>query len=203
MKSVTKFALIAATLASTPLALAHEAGDWFVRGGIANVMPQESSDKVSGNELKLNSDMQIGITGTYMYTDNIGFELLAATPFTHEVKLGGNKVAEVSHLPPSFMAQYYFGQPDSQFRPYLGAGLNYTVFFDEKGYGSLNGTKVSVDDSFGLALQAGVDFKIDQNWFANVSIWKIDIGTTVDTAVGKIDLDVDPLAAMASIGYSF
>lgn len=205
MKSVTKYALLSAALVSSPFALAHEAGDMFVRGGLIDVMPNESSDEVPGTglELKVDDDIQIGLTATYMYTDNIGFELLAATPFTHEVTLGGSKVAEVSHLPPSLMAQYYFGQSDTAVRPYVGAGINYTVFFDEKTFGALDGTEVSLDNSFGLAVQAGVDYSINKNWFANASVWYMDINTTVDTALGPVDLDIDPLAFMASVGYTF
>lgn len=209
MKSVTKFALLTAAIVSTPFAMAHEAGDMFVRGGLINVMPNESSNDVLGlGELKVDDNLQIGLTATYMYTDNIGFELLAATPFTHDVNLGGGKIGEVSHLPPSLMAQYYFGQADSDVRPYVGAGLNYTVFFDEKSSLDLdaNGANDSLDldDSFGVAFQAGVDYNIAENLFLNASIWYMDIATDVKVNGAKVaDLDIDPVSVMASIGYTF
>ena len=208
MKSVTKFALLSAALVSAPLAMAHEAGDMFIRGGLVNVMPSVNDNTGAGLDLDVDNNLQVGVTATYMYTDNIGVELLAATPFTHDITAGGTKVGETSHLPPSLMAQYYFGTASSDARPYLGAGLNYTVFFDEKLSTDLdqNGQTdtLSLDDSFGLALQAGVDYNISENLFVNASIWYMDINTDVTVnGAATGDLDIDPVSVMASIGYTF
>ena len=202
MKSVTKFALLSAAIVSAPFAMAHEAGDMFVRGGLINVMPDESS---TGLDLGVGNDLQIGLTATYMYSDNVGIELLAATPFTHDVTLAGaGKIGEVSHLPPSLMAQYYFGNAESTVRPYVGAGLNYTVFFDEETTGAIAGTDLDLDNSFGLALQAGVDYNISKNLFVNASLWYMDISTDVKLdGVKSAELDIDPLGFMASVGYTF
>lgn len=201
MKALLPVALVSALCSSA--VMAHEAGDVFVRAGFATVMPNESSDKYQGNELEIDKDTQIGLTLTYMVTDQFGVEVLAATPFTHSVTLGGSEVAEVSHLPPSVMAQYYFGQANSKVRPYVGAGLNYTIFFDEEGKGALANTDVSLDNSFGLAAQVGVDVVVADNWFANASLWYMDINTDVHTAVGTLETDIDPLTFMASVGYTF
>ena len=203
MKALLPVALVSALCSS--VALAHDAGDIFVRGGLAAVMPNESSDDVaSSGELELDNDTQLGLTLTYMLTDQFGVELLAATPFTHKVSTKGlGEVAEVSHLPPSIMAQYYFGQANSQIRPYIGAGLNYTVFFDEKGKGELAGTDVSLDNSFGLAAQVGVDVNFAENWFANASLWYMDINTDVHTTAGTFNADIDPITFMAGVGYTF
>ncbi|WP_111639384.1 OmpW family outer membrane protein [Marinomonas shanghaiensis] len=204
MKAILPLALVSALCSS--VALAHNAGDVFVRGGLAVVMPNESSDDVANSgELELDSDTQVGVTVTYMLTEQFGVELLAATPFTHKVSTKGlGEVAEVSHLPPSIMAQYYFGQANSQIRPYVGAGLNYTVFFDEKGKGSvLGGTDVSLDNSLGFAAQVGVDVNFAENWFANASLWYMDINTDVHTIAGTFDTDIDPITFMASVGYTF
>lgn len=203
MKSVTKIALLSAAIISAPLAMAHEAGDMFVRGGLINVMPHE--DDGTGLGLSVGNDLQIGLTATYMYTDNIGMELLAATPFTHDVNLAGaGKIGEASHLPPSLMVQYYFGQADSAVRPYVGAGLNYTVFFDEQTEGALTGVDLELDDSFGFAAQAGVDYNITNNLFINASVWYMDISTDVNLdGVNAGKLDIDPVSVMASVGYTF
>ncbi|MEZ6931823.1 OmpW family outer membrane protein [Aeromonas sp. S16(2024)] len=190
--------LIAAAFAS-PAAMAHQAGDILVRGGLAFVSPQTSSDDV----LDIDSNMQLGLTLSYMLTDNWGVELLAATPFSHSVKLGGAEVAKVKHLPPTLMAQYYFGDANSKVRPYVGAGINYTTFFDEEGRGALAGTDVSVDSSWGLAGQVGLDMAINDRWFVNASAWLIDIDTDVHTAVGTINTSIDPVAFMFGVGYRF
>lgn len=196
--------LIAAALVS-PVAMAHQAGDILVRGGLAFVSPQTSSDDVLGTgELDIDSNMQLGLTLSYMLTDNWGVELLAATPFSHSVSTPGlGEVAKVKHLPPTLMAQYYFGDANSKVRPYVGAGINYTVFFDEEGRGALAGTDVSVDSSWGLAGQVGLDMAINDRWFVNASAWLIDIDTDVHTAVGTINTSIDPVAFMLGVGYRF
>ncbi|MFM4862834.1 outer membrane beta-barrel protein [Aeromonas media] len=196
--------LIAAAFAS-PTVLAHQAGDILVRGGLAFVSPQTSSDDVLGTgELDIDSNMQLGLTLSYMLTDNWGVELLAATPFSHSVSTPGlGEVAKVKHLPPTLMAQYYFGDANSKVRPYVGAGINYTTFFDEEGRGALAGTDVSVDSSWGLAGQVGLDMAINDRWFVNASAWLIDIDTDVHTAVGTINTSIDPVAFMFGVGYRF
>mgnify|MGYP006378233747 FL=1 len=196
--------LIAAAFAS-PAVLAHQAGDILVRGGLAFVSPQTSSDDVLGTgELDIDSNPQLGLTLSYMLTDNWGVELLAATPFSHSVSTPGlGEVAKVKHLPPTLMAQYYFGDANSKVRPYVGAGINYTTFFDEEGRGALAGTDVSVDSSWGLAGQVGLDMAINDRWFVNASAWLIDIDTDVHTAVGTINTSIDPVAFMFGVGYRF
>ncbi|MGL6531368.1 OmpW family outer membrane protein [Aeromonas hydrophila] len=196
--------MIAAALAS-PVAMAHQAGDILVRGGLAFVSPQTSSDNVLGTgELEIDSNMQLGLTLSYLITDNWGVELLAATPFSHSVSTAGlGEVAKVKHLPPTLMAQYYFGDANSKVRPYIGAGINYTTFFDEQGRGALNGTDVSVDSSWGMAGQVGLDMAINDRWFVNASAWIMDIDTDVHTAVGTINTSIDPMAFMFGVGYRF
>ena len=196
--------MIAAALAS-PVAMAHQAGDILVRGGLAFVSPQTSSDDVLGTgELEIDSNMQLGLTLSYLITDNWGVELLAATPFSHSVSTAGlAEVAKVKHLPPTLMAQYYFGDAKSKVRPYIGAGVNYTTFFDEEGRGALAGTDVSVDSSWGMAGQVGLDMAINDRWFVNASAWIMDIDTDVHTAVGTIKTSIDPMAFMFGVGYRF
>ncbi|HHO0838077.1 TPA: OmpW family outer membrane protein, partial [Aeromonas hydrophila] len=196
--------MIAAALAS-PVAMAHQAGDILVRGGLAFVSPQTSSDNVLGTgELEIDSNMQLGLTLSYLITDNWGVELLAATPFSHSVSTAGlGEVAKVKHLPPTLMAQYYFGDANSKVRPYIGAGINYTTFFDEQGRGALDGTDVSVDSSWGMAGQVGLDMAINDRWFVNASAWIMDIDTDVHTAVGTINTSIDPMAFMFGVGYRF
>ncbi|HDU8493221.1 OmpW family outer membrane protein [Aeromonas hydrophila] len=196
--------MIAAALAS-PVAMAHQAGDILVRGGLAFVSPQTSSDNVLGTgELEIDSNMQLGLTLSYLITDNWGVELLAATPFSHSVSTAGlGEVAKVKHLPPTLMAQYYFGDANSKVRPYVGAGINYTTFFDEQGRGALDGTDVSVDSSWGMAGQVGLDMAINDRWFVNASAWIMDIDTDVHTAVGTINTSIDPMAFMFGVGYRF
>ena len=203
MKKIVPLSLMLAL--ASPLVMAHEEGDFFMRAGLASVMPNESSDNVlNTGELELSNDTQVGLTFTYMFTDNVGIELLAATPFTHDVSTDGlGKIAEVSHLPPTLMGQYYFGEANSQYRPYVGAGINYTTFFEEEGFNDLDGTEVKLDDSFGLAAQVGIDVELNEDWFFNASFWYMDIDTEVETSVGTFDAEIDPYVVMVGMGYTF
>ncbi|MCE1736682.1 outer membrane protein OmpW, partial [Enterobacter hormaechei] len=99
MKKISALVLAAATLAPS-LTFAHEAGDFLFRAGTATVRPHAGSDNVLGlGSFDVNNNTQLGLTFGYMITDNIGVELLAATPFQHKVSLpGAGEVAEVKHL---------------------------------------------------------------------------------------------------------
>lgn len=200
-----KLSLLVAAALMVPVAHAHQAGDILVRGGAATVTPNSSGDDVLGTgHLDPDTNTQLGLTLSYMLTDNWAVELLAATPFSHSVSTAGlGEVAKIKHLPPTLMGQYYFGNAQSKVRPYVGAGINYTTFFDEKGRGALDGTSVKLDDSWGLAVQAGLDMKVTDNWFVNASAWYIDIDTDVETAVGTFKTDIDPMVLMVGLGYRF
>lgn len=196
-----KISLLVAAALMVPSAFAHQAGDILVRGGAIMVSPTTDSN----DTLDVQPNTQLGLTLSYMITDNWGVELLAATPFSHSVEMGGSEVAKVKHLPPSLMAQYYFGNAQSKVRPYVGAGINYTTFFDEEAKGALAaaGSPVELDDSWGIAAQAGLDMKINENWFVNGSVWYMDIDTDVKTDLGTFKTSIDPIGLMVGLGYRF
>ncbi|MCV9877370.1 outer membrane protein OmpW [Brenneria izbisi] len=205
------FLLLAAALVPS-FVQAHQAGDFIVRAGSATVRPVEGSDNVLGlGSFKVDNSTQLGLTFSYMVTDNIGVELLAATPFNHKVGLNGvGTIAEVKHLPPSLVAQYYFGEKADKLRPYLGVGLNYTMFFDEKfnQRGKDAGlSDLSLKNSWGLAAQAGLDYNLDKNWLINASLWWMDIDTDVKFRAGNdqqtIKTRLDPWTFMFGVGYRF
>ncbi|QUM75342.1 outer membrane protein OmpW [Moritella sp. 24] len=207
--------LLSATLAAP--AFAHQQGDIIVRAGAIMVAPNESSDDVditgvaNFGEFQVNDNTQLGLNFTYMATDNIGIELVAATPFKHEVALEATGViAEVHQLPPTLLAQYYFGNAGSKLRPYVGAGVNFTVFYDTKFNDTGKGAGLSnldMSNSVGLAAQVGVDYKINEKWLVNASVMYAGISSDVTFDVGndsyKIETDIDPLVYMVSVGYVF
>ena len=205
------WALVAAA-AFPAVANAHQAGDVIFRVGTATVRPTEGSDNVLGlGSFDINNNTQMGMTLGYMFTDNIGVELLAATPFQHKVGLKSTgTIAEVKQLPPSLMAQYYFGDKLDKLRPYLGVGINYTTFYDT----DFNQTgrdaglsDLSVKDSWGVATQAGLDYNLDDNWLINMSVWWMDIDTEVKFKAGgeqqNINTRIDPWVFMFGVGYRF
>ncbi|MGI2140361.1 outer membrane protein OmpW [Shewanella baltica] len=213
MNKNTVSTLIAATLLAAGFSAsvsAHQAGDIIVRAGAIVVAPNESSDDVAGKgEFQISNDTQLGLNFGYMLTDNFGVELLAATPFSHDVSLGGTKIAETKQLPPTLVAQYYFGNSQSVVRPYIGVGVNYTNFYDNEFTNDLGGalTDLSMTTSWGLAAQAGIDYQVNKNWLVNASVWYSQISSDVkfklsgDTVV--IGTDIDPWVYMVSVGYTF
>ena len=218
--------------------LSHEQGDWIVRVGAATVDPDESSSllnvaglggNIADSGLGIDGDTQAGFTLAYMLTDHVAVELLAATPFTHDIYLNssgiagaqpglpaGSKIASVEHLPPTLSLQYFLRDGSSAFQPYVGIGINYTLILDEDlaanikadlAGGGLGASNLDIDDSVGLALQIGADYQLDEKWLFNAAIWNMDIDTeaSLDSAVGtvKADLDIDPWVYMLSVGYKF
>lgn len=205
MKTLNRTLLVAAVLAvvlTCPVANAYEKGDWLVRVGAGLVDPKsDNSDIVS-----VDSGVAVVFNGTYFFTPNIAFEVLAATPFSHDIELkaDGSKVGEVKHLPPTFSLQYHFATA-GKFRPYVGAGLNYTLIFDEDTTGLLAGTDLDVDDSFGLAAQLGTDIVISDTMFLNIDVRWADIDADVEISpVGlAFDVEIDPMVYSLALGWKF
>ncbi|CAN7293383.1 outer membrane beta-barrel protein [Pseudomonas sp. LjRoot71] len=219
--------LLALAIAA-PLAHAHQAGDIIVRAGAITVDPQESSSDiwvgalgmdVAGTKATLDSDTQLGLNFAYMLTNNIGIELLAATPFSHDVGVKGmpggfaglnGKLGSLKHLPPTLSVVYYPLDASSAFQPYVGAGINYTWFFDTKLSSEAEGKGFSgldMKDSWGLAAQVGMDYMLTDNIMLNAQVRYIDIETTGTTNIlgdkVKVDVDVDPFVYMVGLGYKF
>ena len=212
MKKLAAAVVILGTL-STGSVWAHEAGEFFIRAGSATVRPSEGAGGTLGSlgGFNVSNNTQLGLTFTYMATDNIGVELLAATPFRHKVGTAATgNIATVHHLPPTLMAQWYFGDASSKLRPYIGAGINYTTFFDE----SVNDTgkktgisDLSLKDSWGAAGQVGMDYQINRDWLINMSVWYMDIDTTANYKLAGAQqhdsIRLDPWVFMFSAGYRF
>ena len=202
--------LIAGSLVLTSASVsAIEKGDWLVRFGAADVSPNDKSGGFSGNPavgVAVDGNTQAFVNFSYMIKDNVALEVLAATPFTHDLIATGavtGKVGETQQLPPTFSVQYHF-KPKASVRPYVGAGINYTTFFSEKTTGALAGTSLSLDDSWGLAVQAGVDIDITNDWFFNADIRYINIETTAtSSALGTVDVEINPTVISLGVGTTF
>ncbi|TVT82621.1 OmpW family protein [Pseudomonas sp. H3(2019)] len=230
-KSLLSASLIAFALA-TPFAQAHEAGDFIVRAGAITVNPKASSSSVKvdqgplagadlGGKATMNSNTQLGLNFAYMLTNNVGIELLAASPFQHDVNLKGTslgaangKLGTLKHLPPTLSVVYYPLDNKSVFQPYVGAGINYTWIYDEKlsNEAQANGfSNFKAKNSWGMAFQVGADYMITDNIMLNAQMRYIDINTraTVENDAvapgtrARVNVDVDPFVYMVGLGYKF
>ncbi|MFV8781320.1 OmpW/AlkL family protein [Microbulbifer sp. SA54] len=224
------FGIALATLVSGS-AVAYDGGDFILRSGVATVSPDVSSSalalggtQLDGTAAAVEDGSALSLIGTYMLSDRWGVEVVAATPFSHDLQVSGLgetfDLGETKHLPPTVLLQYYPLAPASAVQPYLGLGLNYTAFFDEKVSGTANDifatlgatgdAKLSLKNSSGVAAEAGVDvaFGADQRWLFNLAVWWMDIDTRarVDVpGVGKVtaNVELDPLVYTAGFGYRF
>ncbi|MBB3981907.1 outer membrane protein [Sphingobium fontiphilum] len=195
-------------------------GDVLIRLRGIMVAPNEKSGSVlpafPGEKVAIDNAVAPEIDFTYFATNNIAFELIAATTkhsasgVTGTTKTVG-KLASTWVLPPTLTAQYHF-MPDAKVRPYVGAGVNYTLFYSEdasKGLETAVGkTKVNMKSSFGWAAQAGVDIDLNEKIFLNIDVKYIDIDTTArlaTTAAGvqKVKVDLDPLVFGIGLGMRF
>ena len=215
MRKLILLAATAAIVAAAP-AFAKE-GDVLVRARAIVVAPNESSGAVSGiagSKLGVGDSVMPEVDFTYMATNHIGAELILATT-KHNVSGRGTisalgDVADTWVLPPTLTVQYHFA-PDGNIRPYLGAGINYSIFYSSKALSSLNGalgpTKVKLDDSVGYALQAGVDIPVSKKVFVNFDIKYIDMKTTARLTSGATlrtaRVKIDPIVAGMGIGFRF
>ncbi|WP_114391875.1 OmpW/AlkL family protein [Oleisolibacter albus] len=207
-----------ALLAAAPQAHAEKAkGDLIVRSRAVLVTPDEDVNlSVGGAKIAGKghvSDQVIPeLDFSYFFTDNIAAELILGTT-QHEVSVTGTPVGDadlgsVWLLPPTLTLQYHFA-PKSAFSPYVGAGINYTIFYGDKESKNIKGVDVSYDNSFGWALQAGVDYFITDRLLLNFDVKKIFLNTDVKVKglagipLVKGDADIDPWLIGVGIGYRF
>jgi outer membrane protein len=205
MTRTTLSFLIAGLLcAAAPAGALAEEGDWLFRVGYSQVAPKDNNLRLGPDTvLEVHDDESITFDVTYMFRDNWGIELLASDKWNHGFEVYQNNLAppilggEVEHIPPTLSLQYHF-MPDSRFRPYVGAGLNYTIFSGERPDG------LELDNSFGLAAQAGIDVGIDDNWFVNYSVRWIDIDADATLGGQKLGtIEIDPWVFGLHVGYRF
>ena len=190
MKRTLITAALIAALPATALA-----DNWMMRVRAINIAPDVStSPTVAG--LDVSNEWTPEVDFTYFVTPNIGVELILATQ-RHEVTLGSTSLGKLSHLPPTLLLQYHF-QPTPSIKPYVGAGVNYTRFYNVDLAPGLTIDK----NSFGGALQAGVDIAVTKNGYINLDVKKIWIDTDVKAGGVKLtNLEINPV--VWGIGYGF
>ncbi|MBI1275013.1 outer membrane beta-barrel protein [bacterium] len=176
-------------------------GNWMIRARALGVVPDENSTLNIGGEVDVDNSVVPEVDFSYFFTPNIAAELILATT-KHNVKTtSGTDVGSAWLLPPTLTLQYHFTNFES-FKPYVGAGINYTMFYNEDP-GTLS--SVDYDNSFGGALQVGVDIPIQNNLYFNVDVKKVFIDTTAKFNGGAVvaDVDIDPWLIGVGIGYRF
>lgn len=223
----TKLSIIALALSSFIAAPAM--ADFSVNIGAIHVKPDESStnlnviETVAGlpsnsTRVAVGNDTQLGLTFDYRFNQNFGLQLIAATPFSHDLKVKGSaidglNIGKTKHLPPTLMAQYHFTQHQT-FQPFVGIGVNYTTFFSERINPELEGALIalevttesdnvtlSLSESWGVAFQAGFNYQLTERMGIHFMVSKMAIDTTGKVKVNgstvqSVNVDIDPVVAM-------
>ena len=221
MKSLSlKTSMLAVAMALGTSAAHAEAGDTFIRIRGIMIAPTESSGGIlptfPTEEVKVNNSVMPEVDITHMVSNNVGLELIAATTKHNASGTSGTtggigKLASTWVLPPTLTVQYHFA-PEAKVRPYVGAGVNYTMFYSEKPSAGLEAavgqTDVNLKDSFGWAAQAGVDIDLNEKMFLNFDVKYIDIDTTArlaTTAIGtqRVKISLDPIVIGVGVGFRF
>jgi len=203
--------------AQEPWYAAKSDGDWLVRlRGIA-VVPDESLtlDQIAGADADVDTAYMPELDISYFFTPNLALELILATT-PHDVEgrgsLNGANLGDVWLLPPTLTAQYHVTQLGAwtgnpalgKIKPYFGAGINYTIFYNT---GSGQFDSIDYDDSFGWALQAGVDIELQEGLYLNFDVKKLWLSTDVTVTSGATrltgEVDLDPWIFGVGLGYRF
>ena len=196
--------IVLAALAACGLgAVQAQESPWMVRFRATNLdMANKTTGTVATLGVNANDKTIPEVDVTYFFNKNVAAELILTVPQKQTVYAGPNTLGTFKHLPPTLLAQYHFTDFNG-FKPYVGAGINYTKI------SSVNlsyGGALSLDShSWGGALQAGVDIPLDTNWSLNFDFKKIYIKSDVYAADGSNlgTLKLNPVAASVGIGYRF
>ncbi len=200
---VTAVALLVASAFAAPAAVLAQDGPWLVRVRAVNLEPNNSDS--TGLGLGINSKVIPEVDISYFFTPQIAAELVLTVPQKQTVSSNGVAIGSLRHLPPTLTLQYHFTGLGA-FKPYVGAGINYTKFTSVKFTPAIVAalSPTLSNDSTGFAVQVGADYAISKNMYLNVDVKKVQIKTTVQSFGAKAGtLKVDPWLVGMGVGWRF
>jgi len=181
-------------------------GSWLVGLKALTLSPQESSESSIGGEAVVGLDRVPELDIRYFFTDSIAVEtILGYTEHSvsaDNTELGDVDLGSTKVLPPTLTLQYHFNH-GQRFSPYLGAGLNYTFFYEHNPGDALD---IEYDNGFGVAFNVGFDYALGEKNYLNLDIKKywLSTKTTIDAGLPEpvtASVDLNPIAI--SIGYGW
>ncbi|WP_201556619.1 OmpW family outer membrane protein [uncultured Psychrobacter sp.] len=187
--------LAAATALTMTSAFAVPAGTWSIAAGAHMVDPKSDNGTLADGafSVEVDDDIRPTISGEYFIANNVGIELLAAIPFHHDITLtdanGDTVDGKTQHLPPTLSLQYHFDgyNMPMNLKPFVGVGVNYTTFFEEKvALGDLE-----LDDSVGVAGHVGLDIPFAPTEAFRIDARYMDIKTDAKldgNDIGEVDI---------------
>ena len=196
----TRLRLSALLLGSVAAASSALAGPWSARLGATWL---ETVDKsTDGVPVTLEDKLIPELDLTYAFDANWSAELVLTIPQEHTVKSAGTSLGGFKHLPPTLLAKYTF-DPVGGFRPYVGAGVNFTLIFDDDL--TVGATRLKLDSfSVGPAVQAGFDWALNDTWSLNFDVKRVMLRTDVEAGGAKItEARLDPWLYSVGLRYAF
>jgi outer membrane protein len=210
MKKALPALFLGVTIAATSVgaAWAKDAGDLRVRlRGIGFMTETDGTTDALGGDARTSDDYVPELDFSYFFTKHIAAELILATTkhrvYVDNSSSGNLDLGSVRVLPPVLTLQYHFN-PDGKWSPYVGAGINYTVTYGASTGPSVNDVKYS--NEFGYALQAGLDYEIDDVWSLNFDVKKVFVDTDIVANGGSVNAKgtaLDPWVIGLGFGYTF
>lgn len=182
---------------------------WQIRLRALGVITNDSGkvDQIAGSDLSYSDTVVPELDITYYFTDNIAAELVLGTTFANiygeDTIAGLGKIGKTWLLPPTVTLQYHFTNFGA-FKPYVGAGVNYTVFYNQK---DGSGTDLDIDNTFGAAVQLGFDYMLTDHVGINFDVKKLYLRPDFDVTVGGTrysgEAKLDPWLVGAGLTYRF
>jgi outer membrane protein len=170
---------------------------WQIRVRGLGVITDDSGsvNGIAGSSLSYSDTVVPELDISYFFTDNIAAELILGTTYANVQADGAiaglGKVGKAWLLPPTLTVQYHFTDFGA-FKPYVGAGVNYTLFYNQSGSGAFSDLKVK--NKMGAALQVGFDYMLDEHWGVNFDVKKIFLEPK-----WKVDFNGAPLSGKAKL----
>ena len=223
MKNTSKLLLIPALLVCAAAAQAQSGGSVLIRGGVTTITPNVSSGdltppSLAGTKSAIGSSTRLSGGITYMYDDNIAFDLPLAVPFEHDISgdgaiAGAGKIGSVKALPATLLVQWRFMDYNSTVRPYVGAGLTYAKFYGARSTSTLtavsggtpaNPTTLEVDSKWAASLQLGASFQLSGGWFIDANYTHTPLSTRTTLSTGQtLDAKLDPSSVSLTVGFKY
>lgn len=171
------------------------------RLGVTLIEPKDHPGNLyDGTVTSISRSYALTASNLYFVTPNVAVDLLVGTAPKHRIYGNGEKIGYTRYLPPTLSVQYNFN-PDGKFNPYVGAGVNYTYYFNEK---LISNDKLNISNSFGYAATLGVDYNINKNISLGTELRYIDVNSDIEINGTKVGSgDVNPMLYTLTLGYKF
>ncbi|MBA1147100.1 outer membrane beta-barrel protein [Ectothiorhodospiraceae bacterium WFHF3C12] len=215
MRASTLSSALAIAIAATGVSGTAMAAEkpWIVRGTMSAMATDNESDslrRISGTQIRLDNATSLALNASYLFGEYFGVEFATALPYEHDLEgnnrlqgLGVEELADVKQLPATLSLQVHL-PTGTAFKPYVGAGVNYTYFYDEDS--SVTGLDVDMEDTWGAAGQLGLDVFLEEDLLLNAEARYIQMESTAEFsgAINQdVDMDINPWVFSAGLGYRF